>query len=160
MSRLPLHQLPNEAPPKKPYQCMVCQRWFKSPTSLVDHQRDSHGGAASGIPLVATPEVEDGHHGETFDKAEWSRQKQARSDRAQRDFMAAAQLAIDNGLTLLRHTPIHFQLKSPQGWIINLFPSNRRIYSNKGNARGPFLNVPYEWTLMDVVRAAIEVKSC
>jgi len=70
----------------------------------------------------------------------------------------AAALAKTNGMRLIRRDNIHYQLigGSP-AWLINLYPSNGRIYADPKRAKAPFLNVPDEWTLSDAVNAAIEV---
>ena len=42
-----------------------------------------------------------------------------------------------------------------QKWLLNIYPGNRRLYHDQ-NRMGPFLSVPDDWTLLDVVRAAVE----
>lgn len=71
-------------------------------------------------------------------------------------FTAAAQLAKAAGLCLVKHTDVHYQIR-PQddSWIINIYPSNRRIYSPP-DRRGPYLQVRSEWDLIDVVIAAVD----
>ena len=92
------------------------------------------------------------------------RQSQANRDRRTRvataDFLAAARLADEHGWTLACHSYVHFALRhKAKGWLINIYPSNQRLYHDAQH-RGPFLRVcdggQEEWTLMDVVYAAID----
>lgn len=76
----------------------------------------------------------------------------ARADQAHDDFQSAVTLAAESGITLRRCTDRHYQLKR-DGWTINLYPGNQRIFRN--NTDAPFLYVPNPWTLTDAVRAAI-----
>lgn len=70
-------------------------------------------------------------------------------------FEEARTLAQQYGLLLTRHTDQHYSLRAPQGWIINLYPGNRRIFHDE-KRQGPFLKLPRKWTLVDVVRAAAD----
>ena len=86
-----------------------------------------------------------------------SEKRAARADAAASQFAEAACLADASGMLLLRRTQIHFQLiHRRDGWIVNIYPSNRRIYHDK-NRRGPFLNLPNDWNLLSVVQAATTV---
>lgn len=79
-----------------------------------------------------------------------------RADLAEQQFGAAAKLAAEHGFTLRRCTPIQYQLwPAGKKWLINIHPSNRRIYHDP-NKRGPYLDVPACWTLLDVVKAAVK----
>ena len=79
-----------------------------------------------------------------------------RTDVAGRQYDAAAELATAGGFTLVRHTPVHYQLwPDDKRWILNIYPSNRRLYHDP-RKRGPFLRVSDDWTLLDVVMAAVE----
>ena len=83
-----------------------------------------------------------------------SEKRAARADSAASQFAEAAYLADGSGMLLLRRTQYHFQLLHQRdGWIVNIYPSNRRIYHDK-NHRGPFLKLPHDWDLLSVVRAA------
>ncbi len=92
---------------------------------------------------------------ETYEDPEQSKEKRnQRMDDAALVFEEARRLAECNGLRLRRCTEVHYQLKPQDGsWLKNIYPSNRRIYADP-NKRGPFLHVPDDWTLIDVVRAA------
>jgi len=77
-----------------------------------------------------------------------------------RDLAAAAfpdirSRAEEHGLRLVRHTEAHYQLRPADGsWILNICPGNRRLYSDPKKV-APWLSVPVDWTLLDVVNAAI-----
>lgn len=70
-------------------------------------------------------------------------------------FGAARQLAAQAGLTLVQHTEVHYGLKGPTGWLLNIYPGNRRLYHDRQKPKPPFLKMKPDWTLLDVVRAAI-----
>lgn len=77
---------------------------------------------------------------------------------ATRDFEQARQVAEENGLLLVRHSESHYQLSHVRkGWLTNIYPGNRRLYGDP-NRTGPFLHVHHDWTLLDVVRAAVKVE--
>ena len=70
------------------------------------------------------------------------------------DFPVAERIAKLIGLELVQRSEVHYQIKSPVGWIINVYPGNRRIYHQpKQKARGPFFDLPSEWDLFDVLEA-------
>jgi len=79
--------------------------------------------------------------------------KAARRGQAAIDWTKAFIAAKDSGMTLKQHSDQHYQLSHPDGWLLNIYPGNRRLYHDK-NRKGPFLQVPLEWTLLDVVNAA------
>lgn len=67
--------------------------------------------------------------------------------------------------TLLRGTRIKL---SPMGqgyrfessdYMIDVYPGNQRIYAPNPKKRGPWLNLPEEWTLLDVSRALLDAKA-
>lgn len=76
-------------------------------------------------------------------------------------FESARSIAEQRGMHLVQRSDVHYQL-SPgielamkQGaWLLNIYPGNQRLYSDKAKSRSPFLTVPSPWTLVDVVRAA------
>lgn len=77
-------------------------------------------------------------------------------------FIEARRLAMRAGLTLVRHTETHYALESPMGWLINIYPGNRRLYADRNRKKSPFLKLIDDWTLIDVVKAAstpIEIES-
>lgn len=85
--------------------------------------------------------------------------KRKRLDRsANQDTLDEARaLAAQHGMSLSPYDAgaYHYQLREmrPGGWIVNLYPSTGRIYQD-ANRPGPYLRVPRNWTLLDVVRAA------
>lgn len=70
-------------------------------------------------------------------------------------FAAARQLAAQAGMTLVQHTEVHYGLQSPAGWLLNIYPGNRRLYHDRQKPKPPFLKVRPDWTLMDIVKAAV-----
>lgn len=82
--------------------------------------------------------------------------KQHRIDRAGNQFDEARACASAAGLCLVRRGENHYQLSKHGGWLLNLYPSNCRIYSDKNRDRAPFLDFAgVRWTLADVVARAV-----
>ena len=82
-----------------------------------------------------------------------------RAKRCEQTFDEAEQTAAAHGLRLTNPSAGVYQLRSDrQGWIINLYPRRQgatgRIYHDPHH-RGPFLPLPCDWTLLDVVLAAV-----
>ena len=86
--------------------------------------------------------------------------KKERSDRraaALNDFEAARQLASQAGMTLVQCSDVHYQLSlDKNGWLINVYPGNQRLYHDRNHPKPPFLDVSFGWGLIDVVKAAIK----
>jgi hypothetical protein len=88
-------------------------------------------------------------------------EKQARgADRraeAELSFPAARDLARSEGMDLYRHDAGHYALSHPSGWLMNIFPGNRRLYSDRNRpVAPPFIpasEIP-DFTLEQVVKAA------
>lgn len=88
--------------------------------------------------------------------------KTVNSNRAQEceaTFSEAKALAVQHGFTMSNPMVAVYQLRhAGRKWIYNLYPKPGkpapRIFQDP-NRRGPFLNVPRCWTLLDVVKAAI-----
>ncbi len=98
----------------------------------------------------------------TYLSPEQSAEKRSqRAGSALEQFKQAGRLAGEHGLILMQRTNIHYQLAPRDGkWLLNIYPSNRRLYHDP-HKRGPYLRVPENWTLLDVVKAAIEeAKRC
>jgi len=76
---------------------------------------------------------------------------------AKRMFDRAAAIAKLKGLVLLRRSHVHYQLTNGE-WLINVYPGKCRILADRNRAKGPYLNVKPNWTLLDVVNAAPEKK--
>lgn len=72
----------------------------------------------------------------------------------------ARQKAAQAGLVLEQHTDVHYSLQSQMhGWRLNIYPGNRRLYHDRQHKKPPFLKVPPEWNLLDVIDAAIAASS-
>jgi hypothetical protein len=95
----------------------------------------------------------------TYLSPEQSQEKRnARMDVAGRQFEIAGGLAEASGLLLVRCSEVHYQLSPHDGrWLLNVYPSNRRLYRDPNRENAPYLDLPDNWTLLDVVRAAAEV---
>lgn len=84
--------------------------------------------------------------------------RKAQMDLAGHQFQEAQTLAEANGLYLVRHAKVHYQLSpDDRSWLLNIYPSNRRLYHDPKKP-GPFLRVPPDWTLLDVVKAALKAE--
>lgn len=71
------------------------------------------------------------------------------------EFDAASQLANQSGMILVRRSEVHYQLRGQAGWLLNIYPGNRRLYHDRNKPTPPYLKVDPDWSLMDVVKAAI-----
>ena len=83
-----------------------------------------------------------------------------RRGKAEQSFSALQSLAMQKGLALAQHSDTHFALAyGKMGWLWNIYPGNRRIFVDEAHgAATPRLDVPHEWTLGDVVRAAVALR--
>lgn len=95
-----------------------------------------------------------GDMGDDFRALRERRQQQGEANRGQaaQDFPEARRTARRAGLRLFCHSETHYSLRSQVGWLIDIYPGNRRI--RRASTYAPFLRVPPKWTLLDVVRAA------
>jgi len=71
----------------------------------------------------------------------------------------AERLAAEHGMRLTNPSDGCYQLRHlAAGWIVNAYPRRKgafpRLYHDPHH-RGPFLDVPEQWTLLDVVQAAV-----
>lgn len=82
--------------------------------------------------------------------------KLKRRDEAERDFPAAEEIACMHGMNLVRRSDHHYQLSHVNGWLQNIYPGNQRLYWDRNKPKPPFLQLPDEWGLVDVVKAAVE----
>ena len=87
------------------------------------------------------------------------RDGERRRNRADADCAEAEAYARDHGLLLKYCGDAHFQLYGPigNGWLLDIYPGNQRLYRPNRLPRAPYLRIDVEdeWTLMDVVRAAV-----
>lgn len=90
-------------------------------------------------------------------REERAKEGEARRQRALGSYHAAMQLAGQVGWIFNRHSEVHYSLRKPQGnsWILNIYPGNRRLYYDQNKPKGPYLKLNNDWTLVDVVQAAI-----
>lgn len=72
------------------------------------------------------------------------------------DFEEASKLASQAGMTFVKHSEIHYQLRGKTGWVLNVYPGNRRIFHDRNHLRPPYLKIQSDWTLIDIVNAAID----
>jgi hypothetical protein len=91
------------------------------------------------------------------DKNERQHEKAVSRFVAGNDFDEARRLARKGGLVLVKHSPQHYALrpKGRGGWLQNIYPGNRRLYHDRQKPTPPYLGLPAEWTLLDVVKAAV-----
>jgi len=82
--------------------------------------------------------------------------KAERRQLAAEQFDAAQRLADLHGLVLRRCTESHYQLSLHNGWLQNIYPGNCRLYWDRQHEKPPWLHLPDNWSLLDVVRAAVE----
>jgi hypothetical protein len=104
--------------------------------------------------------------GEVFQamRAERQAQGQTNRDRAAEGFQAARALAKEHGLALVQYGDAHYALiryvSGKAMWRHHIHPGNQRICMDRQMpTRAPFLKVPCDWTLVDVVQAAIKEMS-
>lgn len=83
---------------------------------------------------------------------------QERRRKAKEEFPNASSFASSNGLILQTSGTegIRYRLCYKNLWFMDVYPGNQRIYSPDLKKKGPFLSLPVEWGLMDIVKAAIE----
>lgn len=75
-------------------------------------------------------------------------------------FERAQHIAAHAGMTLVQHTEVHYTLHNPkEGWLLNIYPGNRRLYHDRHYKKPPFLKIKPDWNLIDVVEAAIAASS-
>ena len=78
-------------------------------------------------------------------------EKSQRREQALRGFEKSRKIAEHYGMELSKKTDAHYQL-SCNGWTINISPGNCRLWHDKNaGIKPPYLNLPTEWTLRDVV---------
>ena len=91
------------------------------------------------------------------------RQKDAVSRRAlaAKQYWNAARTAHNHGLILTKHNDSHYSLEpavkcKDLRWRQNIYPGNLRLYYDRNlPTRPPFLKLPEEWTLGDILELTI-----
>jgi hypothetical protein len=84
-----------------------------------------------------------------------------RRKRADVDFDEAAAYARDHVMILKDcGDGVHYQLYGASGWLLDIYPGNQRLYQPRRPPRAPYLRIDVEdeWTLMDVVKAAVSAE--
>jgi hypothetical protein len=71
----------------------------------------------------------------------------------------AADLANANGFILRCHNDAHYAIsRRGSKWLTNIFPSRQRIsIDTMKSEAAPYIPLPQEWTVLDVVKAFVEV---
>ncbi len=96
--------------------------------------------------------------GDMWKAVKEDRQRKGESNRAvsSQSFFTAVKMAHEHGLALVRHTDVHYSLRhTASGWRLDIYPGNQRV-RKLGKAYAPFMNLRSPWTVLDVVRGAIE----
>jgi len=74
------------------------------------------------------------------------------------DFPATQRRCSLAGLALMQHSEVHYSITHPhRGWRLNIYPGNRRIYMDLNRPRAPYLKLPEDWSLEDVITALIQM---
>lgn len=91
-----------------------------------------------------------------FDRMFGKAERRARSKEL---FDESLKVAWDNNIRLQRFSDAHYRVTHADGWELEVYPGNRRIYRRK-HSKAPFVELPEDWTILDVVKgvAAIESK--
>lgn len=86
-------------------------------------------------------------------------EKRARRAVSEKQFPDALRIAEECGLTLRGISPVHYQLIGPGegNWILNIYPGNLRLADDRLRPPAPRLELPDQWTLIDVVHATAQV---
>ncbi len=99
------------------------------------------------------------------------RPRSKRAKKSEQTFQEAFELGKQHGVELVNNSDGCYQIRTKvdvpyegrdsKQWIYNLYPRRHgytpRIYSDTTH-RGPFLDVPEFWTLLDAVKAVIQAK--
>ena len=95
--------------------------------------------------------------GEQFRAMKKERQQTSstRRDRATSEYTKAWVAAEAGGFRLCKNSETHYTLKKKAGWSLQVYPGNQRIYRQPGSG-APHPDLPQQWGLIDVVRAALE----
>ncbi len=106
-------------------------------------------------------------HIEDMQALKLAHQQEAAQRRAIADeqFGTAHALAAKHGFLLTRHADFHYSIclsnnwPGRRRWLTNIYPGKRRIVPVKElPERSPYIKLPEEWTLLDVVKGFVETK--
>ena len=98
---------------------------------------------------------------EIFGILKTEKQEEGRHNRqhAEDDFKEAAILASRNGLRLTKcDGGVRYRLEKPKIWIKDIYPGNGRVYCPNPQKKGPYLQLPLMWKLIDVVKAVLSTE--
>lgn len=86
-----------------------------------------------------------------------ARQQDGQENRVAADKMypEAAKFAEQHGFQLIRHTDAHYKIKT-RLWTFEVYPGNKRIWCADRGAPILITRVPFDWTLLDLVKAVQE----
>lgn len=133
------------------------EKWHCGPKLPRKNERCERLVAAN-TPARSEEEVSD--IGEVYKALEEERRiaGERRAVMAHADFAAAQRLASANGMKLISHGDQYNLAHETAGWLVQLYPSNQRIYRPKGRKPySPHITLDQSgWTLMSVVEAFIE----
>lgn len=84
-----------------------------------------------------------------------------RIEQSERAFEEAWRLAMNHRYSLKKCTQVHYQLRSPKGWLLNIYPGNQRLYHARDAAIKPpilwkVLEPMKTWTVFDIVQKCVE----
>ncbi len=65
---------------------------------------------------------------------------------------AASRLATEKGLVFIQCSDIHYQIGIRGSWLLNVWPSTGKILSDPHRPCAPYVELPDEWTILDVVK--------
>ena len=95
-------------------------------------------------------------------REEDKRDREQNRQQATHDFTAAVELANQHGMGLIRRSDTHYQINHIDGWLLNLYPGNQRLYGDRNRrvkAPSVDLHIAAEemrcWTLLDVVHSLV-----
>jgi hypothetical protein len=85
--------------------------------------------------------------------------RQARAEKNIKTIDHAIALASANGMRLIvRSTFLQIE-PIDRAWLLNLYPTNGRLYADQNRlSRPPYLDLPDQWCILDVVKKLIELK--
>ena len=85
------------------------------------------------------------------------REKTGRRSQSADQYEQARHLAAGAGMDLNKVTESRYALNNPRdGWLLNIYPAQLRLYHDREcKRRPPFLKIRPDWTLLDVVQAAV-----
>lgn len=130
--------------------CICCEQPLLQPRGYAG--TDMCGPCTTG-EADTIGEVTDGGWDNDIDYRET---KRARVTSATELFREASQIANAAGLRLIRHNEQHYSLRG-KDWILNLYPSNCRIYqSDKTKGPGNLQMQGVKWTLPQAVQAVVK----